>query len=81
MVANVRCNEIKQEQLAAFAADQAWQALAGEAEQGLVPEFGPRLGRLLDSCVSGWVAARSWAGQCLHAVAPRFAGCSSPAGP
>jgi hypothetical protein len=53
MVANVRCNEIKQEQLAGFAADQAWQALASQAEQGLVPEFGPRLGGLLDSCVNG----------------------------
>jgi hypothetical protein len=70
MVANVRCSEIKQEQLAAFAADQAWQALESEAEQGLVPKFGTRLGDLLDSCVSGWVAGCCWARQALHAVVP-----------
>ncbi|KAI8462488.1 MAG: root hair defective 3 GTP-binding protein [Monoraphidium minutum] len=54
MVANVRCEDIKADQLAAFAGDQAWQALAEEAGEGLVRDFGPRAAGLKDSCVDGY---------------------------
>lgn len=53
MVANVRCEDIKNDQLAAFASDQAWTALAAEAQEGLVRDFGRRAGSLKDSCLDG----------------------------
>ena len=52
-MANIRCNEIKEDQLRAFASDQAWTSLQVEASKGLVPGFGPLLAGLVDSCVKG----------------------------
>lgn len=56
MVANVRCEDIKNDQLAAFTSDQAWAALVADAEAGLVRDFGVRAAGLKDSCLGGWVA-------------------------
>lgn len=53
MVANIRCNEIKDDQLRNFLADQAWQTLEQEASQSLVPGFGERAYSLMDSCIRG----------------------------
>lgn len=53
MVANVRCEDIKNEQLAAFTADQAWASLVADAEAGLVRDFGVRAAGLKDSCLGG----------------------------
>ena len=36
MVANIRCAEIKDDQLRNLVSDQAWQALAGRARSGVV---------------------------------------------
>eukprot|EP00877_Chromochloris_zofingiensis_P002056 jgi/Chrzof1/11851/Cz06g12110.t1 len=54
MVANIRCNEIKDDQLRNFLADQAWQTLEQEASQSLVPGFGERAYSLMDSCIRGY---------------------------
>ena len=56
MVANIRCMEIKNDQLKALTGDQAWAALQGEATQqppAVVPGFGQRAQSLLDSCAQG----------------------------
>ena len=53
MVANVRCEDIKNDQLAAFTADQAWAALVADADAGLVRDFGQRVAGLKDSCIDG----------------------------
>ena len=53
MVANIRCAEIAADQLAALQADQAWLSLKHEAEGGLLPGFGARVGGLLDSNLAG----------------------------
>lgn len=53
MVANIRCKEIKADQLRSFEADQAWSLLVDEAGEGLVRDFGVRAGGLADSCISG----------------------------
>lgn len=54
MVANIRCNELKEEQLRAFTSDQAWLSLVQEAAAALVPQFGALAGSLLDSCIKGY---------------------------
>lgn len=53
MVANIRCAEIAAEQVAALLADQAWRAVGQEAEAGLVPAFGARVGDLVSSTLIG----------------------------
>jgi hypothetical protein len=52
-VANIRCAEIMEEQLAAFRGDPAWAALAEEAGQDLATGFGQRAADLMDSCLEG----------------------------
>lgn len=56
MVANVRCEDIKNDQLAAFTSDQAWAALIEDAEAGLVRDFGTRAAGLKESCLGGYAA-------------------------
>ena len=53
MVANIRCNEIKLDQLRCFEADQAWQSLVAEGQNTLVRGFAQRAGALRESCVQG----------------------------
>ena len=53
MVANVRCEDIKNDQLAAFTADQAWDTLVADADDGLLRDFGKRAAGLRDSCLGG----------------------------
>jgi len=73
MVANVRCEDIKNDQLAAFASDQAWTSLVEEARAGLMRDFGSRAAGLKESCLDGcvWVGAASlviiggWCGWCV----------------
>jgi len=55
MVAEVRCKQIKLDQLASFSDDQAWLSLGQEAAAGLVPAFGSRAGDLAGSCIAGCV--------------------------
>jgi hypothetical protein len=53
-VANVRCAEIRDEQLRNLTGDQAWQALVEGAGSGAVVRgFGPSLHGLVDSCLKG----------------------------
>lgn len=82
MVANVRCEDIKNEQLAAFSADQAWTALAAEAQAGAVRDFGARAAGLKDSCLDGCGArtACAWAWAPCSTV-PCFAARHSAAAP
>ncbi|KAF8071092.1 RHD3 [Scenedesmus sp. PABB004] len=54
MVASIRCNEIKQDQLRAFAGDQAWQGVEAGAGAGLIRDFGATVAGLLDSCINGY---------------------------
>mmetsp|Transcript_17254 Transcript_17254/g.51819 ORF Transcript_17254/g.51819 Transcript_17254/m.51819 type:complete len:843 (-) Transcript_17254:172-2700(-) len=57
MVANIRCSEIKDDQLQALEADQAWASLVEKACGGvLVPEFGATAANLLDSCMQGYMS-------------------------
>jgi hypothetical protein len=53
MVANIRCEEIAADQLAALLEDQAWASLKGEAAAGVVADFGQRASTLLHSCLTG----------------------------
>jgi hypothetical protein len=54
MVANIRCEEIAADQLAALLEDQAWASLKGEASAGVVADFGQRASTLLHSCLTGY---------------------------
>ncbi|GBF96639.1 hypothetical protein Rsub_09272 [Raphidocelis subcapitata] len=54
MVANVRCEDIKNDQLAAFTGDQAWAALVEEARAGIIRDFGARAAGLRESCIDGY---------------------------
>ena len=55
MVANVRCAEIRDEQLRNLVSDQAWTALAeGAMGNSIVPGLGPSLHGLVDSCIKGY---------------------------
>ncbi|PNH08156.1 Protein ROOT HAIR DEFECTIVE 3 [Tetrabaena socialis] len=56
MVANVRCQEIMEDQLRSFAADQAWTSLQAASSCGVVEGFGALAHNLLDSCVRGYEA-------------------------
>jgi hypothetical protein len=53
MVAGIRCNEIKLEQLRNFSQDQAWQALEAGSSSSLMCDFGKNAAGLLDSCLRG----------------------------
>jgi hypothetical protein len=53
MVANIRCAEIKADQLRQLQQDQAWKALVAGAQEELLPDFGPRITALLESCLQG----------------------------
>lgn len=53
MVANIRCNEIKLEQLRNFSQDQAWQALEAGSSSSLMRDFGKHAAGLLESCLEG----------------------------
>ena len=52
-MANIRCEEIAADQLAALLGDQAWALLKGEAAAGVVSDFGQRASTLLHSCLTG----------------------------
>ncbi|KAG2501180.1 hypothetical protein HYH03_000995 [Edaphochlamys debaryana] len=54
MVANIRCQEILEDQLRAFAADQAWVGLQQACGEGAVEGFGAQAASLMDSCVKGY---------------------------
>ncbi|GAX72911.1 hypothetical protein CEUSTIGMA_g366.t1 [Chlamydomonas eustigma] len=55
MVANVRCAEIKEDQLRNLLSDQAWKALEASAGSGeVVSGFGKIAHGLVDSCVRGY---------------------------
>ncbi|KAF6265964.1 RHD3/Sey1 [Scenedesmus sp. NREL 46B-D3] len=54
MVANIRCNEIKVEQLRNFSQDQAWQALETSSSTTLLRDFGRDAADLLGSCLEGY---------------------------
>lgn len=53
MVANIRCQEILEDQLRAFTGDQAWAGLQEAAGLGAVEGFGAQVAGLMDSCVKG----------------------------
>jgi len=54
MVANIRCAEIAQEQISAFAAAEAWQSLEAAASQDLIPGFGKTAAGLLDGALAAY---------------------------
>ncbi|EFJ52341.1 hypothetical protein VOLCADRAFT_79128 [Volvox carteri f. nagariensis] len=56
MVANIRCQEILEDQLKAFAEDQAWTMLQEASSCCVVEGFGRRAHSLIDSCVVGYQA-------------------------
>eukprot|EP00198_Chlamydomonas_reinhardtii_P001037 XP_001690372.1 predicted protein [Chlamydomonas reinhardtii] len=56
MVANIRCQEILEDQLRAFTGDQAWAGLQEAAGLGAVEGFGAQVAGLMDSCVKGYEA-------------------------
>ncbi len=61
MVANVRCAEIKEDQLRNLTSDQAWKRLVDAAGMGAVVEgFGATAHGLVDSCVRGYEAEASY---------------------
>lgn len=53
MVANIRCNEIKLDQLRNFTSDQAWQSMEHDSGRVLIRDFGKRTAALVDSCMKG----------------------------
>lgn len=53
-MANIRCAEIKDDQLRNLTGDQAWQRLSEQAASGaVVPGFGAAAFALTDSCIKG----------------------------
>ncbi|KAK9824432.1 hypothetical protein WJX72_010204 [[Myrmecia] bisecta] len=54
MVANIRCAQIMEDQLAALAEDQAWLQLSATALAQLVPAFGATAAALISSCIAGY---------------------------
>lgn len=75
MVANIRCAEIMKDQLQNFTQDQAWAVLQQESSDKLVRDFGAHAGRLLDSCLKGWVLLPA----CLPALSVTKANVQIPA--
>jgi hypothetical protein len=53
MVANIRCQQILEDQLRAFSEDQAWVALQEASSSGVVEGFGREAHSLMDSCMQG----------------------------
>lgn len=53
MVANIRCEQIAADQLAALQAAEGWQSLCAGVESGAVADFGGALGFLLQDCLTG----------------------------
>ncbi|GIL94426.1 hypothetical protein Vretimale_620 [Volvox reticuliferus] len=56
MVANIRCQEILEDQLRSFIEDQTWKTLHEASSSGIVEGFGKRAHDLVDSCVLGYEA-------------------------
>ena len=54
MVANIRCAEIADERIADFESNPAWQNLAADAQEDLIPGFGEKAGALLDSTLASY---------------------------
>ncbi|MEW5304073.1 MAG: hypothetical protein WDW36_006707 [Sanguina aurantia] len=54
MVANIRCAEIREQQLGSFLSDQAWGSLRAECMAGIVLGFSSRAVSLADSCIAGY---------------------------
>jgi hypothetical protein len=52
MVATVRCEEIGNEKLASFTADEEWQKFEEAVQSDYVPGFGKHISSLLDKCLS-----------------------------
>ncbi|KAK8462181.1 hypothetical protein SEVIR_1G166100v4 [Setaria viridis] len=52
MVATVRCEEIGNEKVASFTADEEWQQFEEAVQHDYVPGFGKKLSSLLDRCLS-----------------------------
>ncbi|KAM0928875.1 hypothetical protein ACQ4PT_001938 [Festuca glaucescens] len=52
MVATVRCEEIGNEKLASFTADEEWQQFEEAVQSDYVPGFGKHISSLLDRCLS-----------------------------
>lgn len=53
MVANIRCEQIAADQLAALQAAEGWQSLVGVVDSGAVEGFGTALGGVLQCCLTG----------------------------
>ncbi|KAK4772079.1 hypothetical protein SAY86_013854 [Trapa natans] len=54
MVATVRCEEIADEKLCNFTANEEWCQIEEATVSGLVPGFGRRLTAILDTCLKGY---------------------------
>nr|CAB3446626.1 unnamed protein product [Digitaria exilis] len=52
MVATVRCEEIGNEKVASFTADEVWRQIEEAVQCDYVPGFGKKLSNLLDRCLS-----------------------------
>uniref|UniRef100_A0A0E0MYD0 GB1/RHD3-type G domain-containing protein n=1 Tax=Oryza rufipogon TaxID=4529 RepID=A0A0E0MYD0_ORYRU len=52
MVATVRCEEIGNEKIASFTADEEWQQFEEAVQHDYVPGFGKKISNLLDRCLS-----------------------------
>uniref|UniRef100_A0A0E0C3S9 GB1/RHD3-type G domain-containing protein n=2 Tax=Oryza meridionalis TaxID=40149 RepID=A0A0E0C3S9_9ORYZ len=52
MVATVRCEEIGNEKIASFTADEEWQQFEEAVQNDYVPGFGKKISNLLDRCLS-----------------------------
>ncbi|KAG2658547.1 hypothetical protein PVAP13_1KG302010 [Panicum virgatum] len=52
MVATVRCEEIGNEKVASFTADEEWQQFEEAIQHDYVPGFGKKLSSILDRCLS-----------------------------
>ncbi|GJN18581.1 hypothetical protein PR202_gb05753 [Eleusine coracana subsp. coracana] len=54
MVATVRCEEIGNEKVASFTADEEWQQIEEAVQHDYVPGFGKKISILLDRCLSDY---------------------------
>ncbi|KVI12326.1 Root hair defective 3 GTP-binding [Cynara cardunculus var. scolymus] len=54
MVATVRCEEIASEKYSAFVKNKEWCELEETVKSQLVPNFGKKIGSLLDTCFAGY---------------------------
>ncbi|KAJ0981662.1 hypothetical protein J5N97_009917 [Dioscorea zingiberensis] len=60
MVATVRCEEIANEKLSHMTSDEDWLKLEEAVQYGAVPEFGKKLGVILDSYLSEYDAEAAY---------------------